>query len=62
VPPELRASAQGLSDLIMGLAGATAGALSGAIVSVWSYATLTLVAAVASVLMIVWVALIRRRQ
>ena len=46
----------------MGLAGATAGALSGVIVSVWSYATLTLVAAVASVLMIVWVALIRRRQ
>ena len=57
VPPELRASAQGLSDLIMGLAGATAGALSGVIVSLWSYATLTLVAAVASVLMIVWVAL-----
>ena len=55
VPPELRASAQGLSDLIMGLAGATAGALSGAIVSVWSYATLTLVAAVASVLMVLWV-------
>ena len=62
VPAELRASAQGLSDLIMGLAGATAGALSGAIVSLWSYATLTLVAAVASVLMVVWVALFRLRQ
>jgi MFS family permease len=66
VPPELRASAQGLSDLIMGLAGATAGALSGAIVGLWSYATLTLVAAVASVLTIVWVALfgelMRRRD
>ena len=62
VPPELRASAQGLSDLIMGLAGATAGALSGAIVGLWSYATLTLVAAVASVLMIGWVAVFRLRQ
>jgi MFS family permease len=59
VPPELRASAQGLSDLIMGLAGATAGALSGVIVSLWSFATLTLVAAVASVLMILWVAIFR---
>ncbi|HEU5041416.1 MAG TPA: MFS transporter, partial [Gemmatimonadales bacterium] len=34
VPAELRASAQGLSDLTMGLAGATAGALSGVIVGV----------------------------
>jgi MFS family permease len=61
VPPELRASAQGLSDLIMGLAGATAGALSGVIVGLWSYATLTLVAAVASILMILSVALFRVR-
>ncbi|HYC34019.1 MAG TPA: MFS transporter [Gemmatimonadales bacterium] len=47
VPVELRASAQGLSDLIMGLAGATAGALSGVVMELWSYPTLTLLAAVA---------------
>jgi hypothetical protein len=45
---ELRASAQGLSDLLMGLAGATAGALSGVIVAEWGYAVLTLVAALAT--------------
>ena len=61
VPAELRASAQGLSDLIMGLAGASAGAASGVIVGASSYATLTLVAALASVLMIVWVAVSRLR-
>jgi MFS family permease len=49
VPAELRASAQGLSDLAMGLAGATAGALSGVIVGVWSYTTLTVLAALAVV-------------
>jgi len=49
VPSELRASAQGLSDLTMGLAGATAGALSGVVVQSWGYATLTLLAAVATV-------------
>jgi predicted MFS family arabinose efflux permease len=59
VSAELRASAQGLSDLIMGLAGATAGAASGVIVGASSYAMLTLVAALASVLMIVWVAVSR---
>src|SRR6266511_3511775 len=53
VPLELRASAQGLSDLIMGLAGASAGALSGVVVSVWSYPALALVAAIATVPLIV---------
>jgi MFS family permease len=48
VPAELRASAQGLSDLTMGLAGATAGALSGVIVESWGYPTLTLLAALAT--------------
>ena len=48
IPVELRASAQGLSDLLMGLAGATAGALSGVIVAEWGYAFLTLVAALAT--------------
>jgi len=49
VPAELRASAQGLSDLTMGLAGATAGALSGLVVQTWGYPTLTLLAALATV-------------
>lgn len=41
---EMRASAQGLSDMIIGFGGATAGALSGAIVSAWGYPTLALFA------------------
>jgi MFS family permease len=49
VPAELRPSAQGLSDLVMGLAGATAGALSGLVVEGWGYPTLTLLAALATV-------------
>jgi MFS family permease len=49
VPLELRASAQGISDLVMGLAGAAAGAISGVILATWSYATLTLLAALATV-------------
>jgi len=48
IPVELRASAQGLSDLLMGLAGATAGALSGVIVAGWGYPTLTFLAALAT--------------
>src|SRR6266550_2486780 len=53
VPLERRASAQGLSDLIMGLAGASAGALSGVVVSVWSYPVLALVAAITTVPLVV---------
>ena len=53
VPLERRASAQGLSDLIMGLAGASAGALSGVVVSAWGYPVLALVAAIATVPLIV---------
>jgi MFS family permease len=48
VPVELRAAAQGLSDLLMGLAGALAGAVSGVIVEGWGYPTLTLLAAIAT--------------
>jgi len=48
VPVDVRASAQGLSDAIMGLAGASAGALSGVIVGAWGYPTLALVAALAA--------------
>jgi MFS family permease len=53
VPLELRASAQGFSDLIMGLAGATAGALSGVVVSAWGFPMLALAAAIATVPLIV---------
>ena len=53
VPLELRASAQGMSDLMMGLAGALAGALSGVVVSAWGYPVLALVAAIATVPLIV---------
>jgi len=42
-----------LSDLIMGLAGATAGALSGVVMSAWGYPMLALVAAIATVPLIV---------
>ena len=48
VPVDVRASAQGLSDAIMGLAGASAGALSGIIVGGWGYPTLALVSALAA--------------
>jgi MFS family permease len=44
-----RASVQGLSDLVMGVAAASAGALSGLVVAWASYATLTVLAAVATV-------------
>jgi MFS family permease len=44
-----RPSVQGLSDLVMGLAGASAGGLAGFVVAWSSYATLTALAAVATV-------------
>jgi MFS family permease len=53
VPAELRPSAQGLSDLAMGLAGASAGALSGVVVQAWGYPTLTPLAALATAPLIV---------
>lgn len=49
VPVALRASAQGLSDLTMGLAGASAGALSGVVVYAWGFPMLGLIAALATV-------------
>ena len=48
VPAELKASAQGLSDLTMGLAGALAGAISGLVLEGWGYPRLTLLAALAT--------------
>jgi MFS family permease len=61
VSVELRASAQGLSDLTMGLAGASAGAISGVIVHAWGYSTLTLLAALATVPLIVLASLSTNR-
>ncbi len=46
---ENKPSVQGLSDFVMGLAGALAGALSGVVVAWSSYATLTMLAAVVTV-------------
>ena len=48
VPTAVRPSAQGLSDAIMGLAGASAGAVSGVVVDAWGYPMLALVAALAA--------------
>ena len=48
IPAELKTSAQGLSDVVMGLAGATAGALSGVVVQGFGYPALTLAAALAT--------------
>ncbi len=62
IPVELRASAQGLSDLLMGLAGAMAGAISGVIVAAWGYSTLTLLAALATAPLIVIVSFSRNRM
>lgn len=45
VPLELRASAQGMSDLTMGMAAAAAGAVSGVVVDAWGYPALTALAA-----------------
>jgi MFS family permease len=45
VSAELRPSAQGLSDLLMGLAAASAGAMSGVVVQAFGYPMLTLLAA-----------------
>ena len=48
IPAALRPSAQGLSDFTMGVAGASAGALSGVIMHAWGFATLALIAAIAA--------------
>lgn len=49
IAAEIKPSAQGLSDLVMGLAGASAGALSGVVVQAFDYPVLTLVAALMAV-------------
>lgn len=45
MPLALRPSAQGVTDLAMGFAGATAGALAGLVFGLWSYAVLGLLVA-----------------
>ena len=57
VSGELRASAQGLSDLAMGLAGASAGAISGVVLEDWGYPTLAMLAALATAPLVVLVSL-----
>ncbi|UWP84233.1 MFS transporter [Dactylosporangium fulvum] len=59
VPVERRAGVQGLSDLVMGVAGASAGALAGVVVDLFGYPALTIVAAVAVVPL---VAVVSRRS
>lgn len=49
VPEPIRPSAQGFSDLVMGLAGAAGGALAGLVVAWAGYPTLALLAAIAAV-------------
>lgn len=49
VPDQVRPSAQGLADLLMGLAGAAGGMASGLVVAWAGYPTLTLLAAIAAV-------------
>ena len=61
IPLELRASAQGFSDLVMGLAGASAGALSGVIVDGWGYSRLTLLAALATLPLVALLSFSRKR-
>jgi MFS family permease len=52
VPVAVRPAAQGLSDLVMGLAGAAAGAVSGFIVELSGYPRLNLLAAIAALPMV----------
>ena len=59
---DFRTSAQGLSDTAMGIAGASAGALSGIIVHGWGYARLAMIAALATAPFIVLVLTERSRS
>jgi MFS family permease len=62
ISQELRPSAQGLSDLVMGLAGASAGALSGVVVQVWDYPRLALFASLATLPLAVLAVATRRAR
>jgi MFS family permease len=56
VSAELRASAQGLSDLTMGLGGAAAAALAGVVLAFWGFASLAYTAALATLPLLVLIA------
>jgi MFS family permease len=56
VTAEIRPSAQGLSDLVMGLAGASAGALSGFVMDGGGYAMVAMLAAIGTVPLLLMVA------
>ncbi|MGH3662467.1 MAG: MFS transporter, partial [Micromonosporaceae bacterium] len=64
MPLAVRPAAQGLSDLVMGLAGAAAGALSGVVVGLAGYPMLTAVAAliVVPLLAVAWPRATRSKQ
>ena len=49
VPVVQRAGVQGLSDIIMGVSAATAGALAGVVVDLFGYSTLSVLAGIAVV-------------
>jgi MFS family permease len=49
----VRPAAQGLNDVVMGLGGASAAALSGPVVQLWGYPTLPLISALATVPLLV---------
>lgn len=57
--PADRPSAQGLSDMIMGVAGATAGAASGMVVQAWGFPMLTLLAALTTVPLVALALIVR---
>jgi MFS family permease len=59
VPADVRTSVQGTSDLVMGLAGASAGALAGPVLAAGGYPS---VAVAAAVLLVPVVVLLARRQ
>ena len=62
VPEAVRTSVQGASDLTMGIAGASAGALAGPVLSLAGYAALTLGASVILVPVVVLVLLMVARR
>ena len=61
IPAAVKPSAQGLSDLVMGLAGASSGALAGVVVQQFGYPTLTLLAGVATLPLVVLALTVRGR-
>lgn len=55
IPIEDRPEAQGTTDLLMGMAGATAGILSGVVVGLGSYALLTIIASLVTIPLVLFV-------